>query len=98
MLSGGSTVFKGFDKRLKKDLTYYTKKRLEEASRHAHLKPKPIDVEVIRHDMQKYAVWFGGSMISQTPDFMRVMKTKADYEEYGPSIMRFNEAFRSSVR
>lgn len=28
--------------------------------------PKPIDVSVISHHMQRYAVWFGGSMLAST--------------------------------
>jgi hypothetical protein len=28
--------------------------------------PKPIDVQVISHQMQRYAVWFGGSMLAST--------------------------------
>ena len=28
--------------------------------------PKPIDVQVIQHQMQRYAVWFGGSMLAST--------------------------------
>jgi len=30
------------------------------------LQPKPIDVQVITHNMQRYAVWFGGSMLAYT--------------------------------
>lgn len=30
------------------------------------LQPKPIDVSVITHHMQRYAVWFGGSMLAST--------------------------------
>ena len=28
--------------------------------------PKPIDVQVVTHQMQRYAVWFGGSMLALT--------------------------------
>ena len=28
--------------------------------------PKPIDTQVITHHMQRYAVWFGGSMLAST--------------------------------
>jgi actin-related protein len=28
--------------------------------------PKAIDVNVISHHMQRYAVWFGGSMLAST--------------------------------
>lgn len=31
--------------------------------------PKPIDVQVITHHMQRYAVWFGGSMLASTVSF-----------------------------
>ena len=30
------------------------------------LQPKPIEVQVISHHMQRYAVWFGGSMLAST--------------------------------
>jgi len=30
------------------------------------VQPKPIDVQVISHNMQRYAVWFGGSMLAYT--------------------------------
>jgi hypothetical protein len=30
------------------------------------LQPKPIDVQVVTHHMQRYAVWFGGSMLAST--------------------------------
>ena len=36
---------------------------------HSHTsipQPKPIDVNVITHHMQRYAVWFGGSMLAST--------------------------------
>jgi actin-related protein len=28
--------------------------------------PKPVDVQIITHHMQRYAVWFGGSMLAST--------------------------------
>lgn len=28
--------------------------------------PKPLEVQVISHHMQRYAVWFGGSMLAST--------------------------------
>lgn len=31
-----------------------------------HFQPKPIDTQVITHHMQRYAVWFGGSMLAST--------------------------------
>uniref|UniRef100_A0A8C7EIP6 Actin related protein 3B n=1 Tax=Neovison vison TaxID=452646 RepID=A0A8C7EIP6_NEOVI len=55
--------------------------------------PKPVEVQVITHHMQRYAVWFGGSMLASTPEFFQVCHTKKDYEEYGPSICRHNPVF-----
>nr|XP_025147688.1 actin-related protein 3B isoform X3 [Bubalus bubalis] len=56
-------------------------------------KPKPVEVQVITHHMQRYAVWFGGSMLASTPEFLQVCHTKKDYEECGPSICRHNPVF-----
>lgn len=55
--------------------------------------PKPVEVQVITHHMQRYAVWFGGSMLASTPEFFQVCHTKKDYEECGPSICRHNPVF-----
>ncbi|CAI8009373.1 Actin-related protein 3 [Geodia barretti] len=57
------------------------------------IKPKPIETQVITHHMQRYAVWFGGSMLASTPEFYEVCHTKKDYDEHGPSICRHNPVF-----
>lgn len=57
------------------------------------LKPAPVEVNVISHHMQRFAVWFGGSMLASTPEFNKVVHTRAQYEEYGPSICRHNPVF-----
>jgi len=31
-----------------------------------NLKPQPIEVKVVAHQMQRYAVWFGGSLLAST--------------------------------
>lgn len=36
------------------------------------LQPKPIDVQVISHHMQRYAVWFGGSMLASTVSKLKI--------------------------
>jgi actin-related protein len=95
VLSGGSTMFKDFNKRLQRDIKRYVDFRLKQAeelskgrakvhdaaaaprpgphaahprcvSVCAHTQPSPIDVNVISHRMQRYAVWFGGSMLAGT--------------------------------
>lgn len=95
VLSGGSTMFRDFGRRLQRDIKKVVDARLKlsESLSGGYLTPKPIDVQVISHHMQRYAVWFGGSMLASTPEFYQVCHTKADYEEYGPSICRHNPVF-----
>merc|ERR1719182_929910 len=95
VLSGGSTMFKDLGRRLQRDVKRVVDRRIkasEALSKDGH-KPKPIDVKVITHSMQRYAVWFGGSMLASTPEFYQVCHTKAEYDERGPSICRHNPVF-----
>lgn len=95
VLSGGSTMFKDFGKRLMRDVKRsvdYRIKRSEELSG-GKIKAVPLEVNVISHHMQRYAVWFGGSMLASTPEFYNVCHTKAQYDEIGPSICRHNPVF-----
>uniref|UniRef100_A0A8C4HA44 Actin-related protein 3 n=1 Tax=Dicentrarchus labrax TaxID=13489 RepID=A0A8C4HA44_DICLA len=68
VLSGGSTMFRDFGRRLQRDLkrTVDARLKMSEELSGGKLKPKPIDVQVITHHMQRYAVWFGGSMLAST--------------------------------
>lgn len=95
VLSGGSTMFRDFDRRLQRDIKRQvdTRLKLSESLSMGRIKPKPIEVQVLSHHMQRYAVWFGGSMLASTPEFYQVCHTKAQYEEYGPSICRHNAVF-----
>ncbi|KAG8038030.1 hypothetical protein G9C98_006355 [Cotesia typhae] len=82
VLSGGSTMFKDFGRRLQRDV-----KKM----------PTAIDVRVITHHKQRCAVWFGGALLASGPEFYQVCHTKKDYQEYGPGICRYNPVFRSVV-
>ncbi|XP_011728180.1 actin-related protein 3B isoform X2 [Macaca nemestrina] len=95
VLSGGSTMFRDFGRRLQRDLKRVVdaRLRLSEELSGGRIKPKPVEVQVVTHHMQRYAVWFGGSMLASTPEFFQVCHTKKDYEEYGPSICRHNPVF-----
>jgi len=95
VLSGGSTMFRDFGRRLQRDVKRVVDSRLKisEELSEGRIKPKPIDCQVITHSMQRYAVWFGGSMLASTPEFYQVCHTKAQYDEYGPSIARHNPVF-----
>jgi len=95
VLSGGSTMFKDFGKRLTRDIKRSVDariKRSEELSG-GKLKSQPLEVNVISHHMQRCAVWFGGSMLASTPEFYNVCHTRAQYDEIGPSICRHNPVF-----
>eukprot|EP00995_Heteronema_vittatum_P008895 NODE_415_length_1399_cov_341.047407_g305_i0.p1 GENE.NODE_415_length_1399_cov_341.047407_g305_i0~~NODE_415_length_1399_cov_341.047407_g305_i0.p1 ORF type:complete len:418 (+),score=145.94 NODE_415_length_1399_cov_341.047407_g305_i0:67-1320(+) len=99
VLSGGSTMFQNFGKRLQRDVKRMVDVRLEENFRLAKDQTKSktdLPVNVITSPVQRYAVWFGGSWLADTPEFYQVAKTRAQYEEYGPSICRHNAAFGSS--
>jgi len=95
VLSGGSTMFKDFGKRVQRDVKRYVDNRLalSEKLSGGKIKSTPMEVTVITHGMQRYAVWFGGSMLASTPEFYKVCHTKAQYDEQGPSIARHNPVF-----
>jgi len=95
VLSGGTTMFKDFGKRLQRDVKRAVDNRIKRSEELSggKLKAVPLDVNVISHHMQRYAVWFGGSMLASTPEFYNVCHTKKQYEEIGPSICRHNPVF-----
>jgi len=94
-LSGGSTMFKDFGRRLNRDIARRTKSRLEMYNKNSGIQVKDIEVNVITHRMQRFAVWFGGSMLSQLPQFGEMVITKEDYEEQGARIARHSRVFQS---
>lgn len=90
VLSGGSTMFKAFNKRLERDI----KKRVTSAYNAQNKdtaeedKPQKLDVEVSTSSTQKYAAWFGGACVAQHPDFKRNCHTRAMYLEHGTRLVR----------
>ena len=95
VLSGGSTMFKDFGKRLQRDIKRCCDERIKKSEELSggRLKPAPVECNVISHHMQRFAVWFGGSMLASTPEFHNVCHTRQQYEEIGPSICRHNPVF-----
>ncbi|GAB5356754.1 hypothetical protein AAMO2058_000316100 [Amorphochlora amoebiformis] len=93
-LSGGSTMFKNFAPRLQRDIRAKTKARDEKREKLAKgAKLKKMEVKVIKHKWQRFAVWFGGSMLSSQPAFLGKFHTKAQYDEEGPRIARASRVF-----
>ena len=88
VLSGGTTMFDKFDSRLQRDLRQLVQERLGDRS-------SKIEVNVVSHERQRYAVWYGGSIVGSSPQFAQVSISKKQYDEEGPSICRRNAMFSS---
>ncbi|KAG8678385.1 Arp2/3 complex subunit, actin nucleation center, partial [Ceratobasidium sp. 395] len=97
VLSGGSTMFEHFGQRLKRDLKQLVDRRItaSETASGSLQRSSGVDVNVISHKRQRYAVWYGGSLLASLPDFYNSCHTKAQYEEIGPSIARRYQIFGS---
>lgn len=73
ILSGGTTMFDGFGERLYKEMK--------------ELAPATMKVKVIASPDRKYMVWKGGSTLSTLSTFGSMWITKADYEEFGETVV-----------
>jgi len=94
VLSGGSTLFKDFDRRVEKQLQKRVDARLDKYST-ITFKPKPIKVNVTNNLVQKHSVWLGGSTFAQEPYFEKIVHTREEYMEKGAACCRFNPVFGS---
>ena len=88
VLSGGSTMFKDFGRRLQRDIKSIVNDRITLNESLTGTKSTGVGIQVISHRKQRNAVWFGGSLLAQTAEFKSYCHTKKDYEEYGPEIVR----------
>jgi len=89
-------MFKHFVQRLQRDIRRCCQERYDETKRRfPNVDVKKMDVNVITHPFQRFAVWFGGSMLASQPDFLGYFHTKAEYAEQGPRIARHNPVFQS---
>ncbi|KAK8142870.1 Arp2/3 complex subunit, actin nucleation center [Beauveria asiatica] len=89
VLSGGSTLYKDFGRRLQRDIKLMVDDRIRASElRSGGARSGGLDVQVISHKRQRHGPWFGGSLLGQTPEFRSYCHTKAEYQEYGPSIVR----------
>ena len=92
VLSGGSTLFKNFDRRLEQEVRYRVKDRYEGLG----IADNAPDVKVSQNMVQKFAVFFGASVLASNSG-QKLFKTREDYLEYGPSIARHNPVFGSGM-
>lgn len=73
VLSGGTTMFDGIDKRMNKELSA--------------LAPPSMKVKIIAAAERKYSVWIGGSILASLSTFQNMWISKKEYDEAGPSIV-----------
>ena len=66
-------MFKHFDKRLERDVNRLVKARADLAEKTG----KPTEVNVVTSNVQRYAVWFGGSLLSSD---VRQLKYSLDWK------------------
>ena len=93
VLSGGTTLFKNFNKRLGDEMQARIDDRLGRYEQMSGIRPAPIRCKISDLPTQRYAVWFGASMFASSPSFKNVVHTREQYLEYGPSIARRNVVF-----
>lgn len=67
VLAGGSTLFRGFTHRLKKEV--------------AMIFPEAAEIKVLAQSQRKNAVWIGGTILASVPDIEQIYVTKEQYDE-----------------
>jgi len=73
VVCGGSTLFKGFEQRLLKELV--------------NRAPSEVRVKVLAPLERRYTPWIGGSILASLSSFQEMWIPKAEYEESGKSIV-----------
>jgi actin-related protein 3 len=96
VLSGGSTMFRDFGRRLQRDIRQLVDARIRRSEELSGAKSSGLEVQVVSHKRQRNAVWFGGSLLAQTAEFRNYCHTKQDYDEFGPGIVRQFSLFNVS--
>jgi actin len=73
VLSGGSTMFPGIEKRMLKEMKAQA--------------PAGVSVKIVAPPERKYSVWIGGSILSSLSTFQEMWITKEEYDESGATIV-----------
>uniref|UniRef100_A0A3Q2QJQ9 Actin, beta 1 n=1 Tax=Fundulus heteroclitus TaxID=8078 RepID=A0A3Q2QJQ9_FUNHE len=73
VLSGGSSLFPGFEDRMQREMTA--------------LAPSTMKIKVIAPPERKYSAWIGGSILASLSTFQQMWISKQEYDESGPSIV-----------
>lgn len=82
VLSGGSTLYKDFGRRLQRDIKHLVDNRIRASEvRSGGARSGGLEVQVITHKRQRHGPWFGGSLLGQTPEFRSYCHTKAEVSQ-----------------
>jgi len=73
ILSGGNTLFKGMDQKMKNNLE--------------KLAPKHIEIKIRMNSNPQLSCWNGGNIISCLNIFRKMLVTKNDWSEQGKKIL-----------
>uniref|UniRef100_A0A5K3FBW8 Actin n=1 Tax=Mesocestoides corti TaxID=53468 RepID=A0A5K3FBW8_MESCO len=73
LISGGSSMFPGLARRLKKELTAMV--------------PATVAVNVCAQPERNYSVWTGGSILASLSTFPEMLIKRKEYDETGPNIV-----------
>lgn len=83
VLSGGSTLYKDFGRRLQRDIKHLVDDRIRASEvKSGGAKSGGLEVQVITHKRQRHGPWFGGSLLGQTPEFRSYCHTKAEVSAF----------------
>ncbi|KAF3447879.1 hypothetical protein FNV43_RR08585 [Rhamnella rubrinervis] len=72
-LIGGSTMFPGIADRMSKEISA--------------LAPSSMRIKVVAPPDRMYGAWIGGSILASLSTFQQMWISKAEYDDYGPSIV-----------
>ncbi|KAK3086606.1 hypothetical protein FSP39_020976 [Pinctada imbricata] len=73
VLTGSTTSLPGFEQRFSAEI--------------AHLAPSTMKVKVMALPSRDDLAWNGGSKLASEPTFRKMLITRKDYEEFGPSLI-----------
>ncbi|XP_028922218.1 actin-85C-like [Ornithorhynchus anatinus] len=73
LLSGGSTLFRGLDERVLKEMQAQA--------------PREMPVRIIAPPERKYCVWIGASILACLSSFRPMWVTLEDYKDFGPAAV-----------
>lgn len=81
-------MVKNFSKRLQSEVSSLVSERYGGVGKNDGIP----EVSVSNSKRQRFAVWYGASMLSSLPQFSSLCNTRQEYEEHGPSIFRASKA------